>query len=151
MENRLHDEPDNGPVSQEEYNYALKQLRDFQEHLARKQAKSAAKPLTLESIEIDWAVARDKLGYRLAPEQVDWLINRVHELEKQSFTPHHLIAAAIRKGESTGLGWSIEVNLRNWLNANQREHDEIAEAIERFEERGNSPFNWELYLANGEE
>lgn len=151
MDNHLHDEPDNGPVSQEEYDYALNQLRDFQQALARKQAKGAAKPLTLESIEIDWAVARDKPGCNLAPEQIDWLIHRVHELEKKSFTPHHRIAAAIRKGKLTGLGWSLEVRLRDWLNATQREHDEIAEAIERFDERGHSPFNWELYLANGEE
>lgn len=53
MKDQLHDEPAPGLVSQEEYDYALKHLRDFQQMLASRYAKHAKQPLTLESIEVD--------------------------------------------------------------------------------------------------
>lgn len=43
MKNRLHDEPDNGSVSQKEYDYALKQLREFQAALGRRYDKQNRK------------------------------------------------------------------------------------------------------------
>lgn len=36
--------------------------------------------------------------------------------------------------------------MKQWVSATQREQNEIAEAIERYDEQAHSPFKWELYF-----
>lgn len=43
MDNHWHDEPVRGPVSQKEYDKALRQLREFQQALGRRYGKQKPK------------------------------------------------------------------------------------------------------------